>query len=276
MRLDFDASTTDGAVEYLKTRALQLLKYNISLIEIVLYKEAVVGFFKWNDRIYQSIYILKQYRGQGLYSSFVRKKVPIITSRECNMMNYLGKKTYEVVSFQLENFKEYKMIQELYGDRRSKRSQIHYMNHIDEGLAIMSWLNMSYDAQKAYCLHPMFQSDLDLFTNHNKFDIDSKVMMYTIEYRSVANEYLSHRKINNISEIRLSPIKEVNDMLIADKIQNYKDFLLYHKDTHPRSKELDQYFRYWLGRLRISKDMFLEISDKIIINPIIYDNRPVK
>ena len=73
-----------------------------------------------------------------------------------------------------------------------------------------------------------------------------------MEYRNIANQYLSYRKIKSIDEISLSPLKEVNEMLIADKIQNYKDFLIYHKDTHPRAKELDEYFNNWLKKLNIN------------------------
>lgn len=45
-------------------------------------------------------------------------------------------------------------------------------------------------------------------------------------------------------------------MLIADKVQNYKDFEIYHKSTHPRSKELDQYFKNWLQKLNINTDQY--------------------
>jgi len=44
-----------------------------------------------------------------------------------------------------------------------------------------------------------------------------------MEYRSVANDYLSTRIISDVQEIRLSPLPDVQDMLIADKVQNYKD-----------------------------------------------------
>ena len=48
-------------------------------------------------------------------------------------------------------------------------------------------------------------------------------------------------------------------MLIADKIQNRKDFELYHKETHPRSAELDKYFRNWLQKLNIDESFYQEI-----------------
>jgi len=123
------------------------------------------------------------------------------------------------------------------------------MNHIDEGLAILNWIGASENAKKAYCLHPIYQGDADLLKNFNKYDIDSEVMLLVMEYRSVANEYLSMNFVDYPSEIRLSPLKDVNDILIADKIQNYKDFELYHKGKHKRSRELDDYFKNWIIRL---------------------------
>ena len=48
-------------------------------------------------------------------------------------------------------------------------------------------------------------------------------------------------------------------MLIADKIQNYKDFQLFHENTHPRSDRLKEYFLEWFDKLNvhISKYDFL-------------------
>ena len=90
-----------------------------------------------------------------------------------------------------------------------------------------------------------------------------EVLIAVMEYRSVANEYLSQREIKSIDEIRLSPLKDVNDMLIADKVQNYKDFEIYHKSTHARSKELDQYFKNWLRKLNINPDQYQTWSNNL-------------
>jgi len=138
------------------------------------------------------------------------------------------------------------------------------MNHIDEGLYILQKLGASLPAQMAYCLHPIIQSDEALRENIdilNDINISNKAIVFTIEYRSIANAYLSTRKICSIDEIKISPLKDVNDMLIADKIQNYKDFEKYHKGTHPRSAELTEYFENWLTRLNISKEFYQECVD---------------
>ncbi len=104
---------------------------------------------------------------------------------------------------------------------------------------ILDAIKASEIAKKAYCLHPIVQMDEDLQNNlHLLKNVDPIVVATAIEYRSVANEYLSHKHIISHEEIRLSPLKNVNDMLIADKIQNIKDLQLYHRDTHPGSKSL--------------------------------------
>ncbi|WP_152538678.1 hypothetical protein [Aquimarina macrocephali] len=156
--------------------------------------------------------------------------------------------------------KEYQMIKKYYDSGTTRRSGIKLINHIDEGLIILDKIEASDIAKRAYCLHPIVQSDECLSQNYS-FDfqgIDPKVLIVVIEYRSVANEYLSIKKINTIDDIRLSPLKDVNDMLIADKIQNRKDYELYHKETHPRSIELDKYFKNWLQKLNIDESFYQE------------------
>jgi len=89
-------------------------------------------------------------------------------------------------------------------------------------------------------------------------------MALAMEYRSVANAYLSPMGDREPAQIRLSPIEAVNDMLRADKIQNYRDFLRYHDGTHPRSAALHRYFRAWLTRLGIG-DRFEEWAGRLMV-----------
>mgnify|MGYP000861495866 CR=1 FL=1 len=162
-------------------------------------------------------------------------------------------------------FKEYKIISDFYGDGIAKRSGVRLMNHIDEGLYILEKIGASEEAKKAYCLHPIVQDDNSLKENSNLLKgVDYRVIINSIEYRSVANEYLSYREIKSLDEVRLSPLKDVNDMLIADKIQNRKDFELYHLGTHYRSKQLDKYFKNWLEVLGVSEDFYNETRSFLI------------
>ena len=165
----------------------------------------------------------------------------------------------------------YRLIQDHYGLNRAKRSGVLLMNHIDEGLLILEDLKATVAARSAYCLHPLLQNDRDLSNNYCQVlnsGVDAYTIMLAMEYRSVANEYLSedvnlHMVLGMCDHIRLSPIKEVNDMLIADKVQNCKDFVTYHKGTHPRTEYLERYFDQWLRKLGVSSVEYQRYCDSI-------------
>jgi len=111
----------------------------------------------------------------------------------------------------------------------------------------------------AYCIHPLFQSNEDLKKNFHllsTMDIPTEIVALAMEYRKTANAYLSTRTIENISDIELSPLDDVNEMLVADKVQNKKDFIVHHRGSHERSAELEVYFDNWLTRLGISDKMY--------------------
>ncbi len=144
------------------------------------------------------------------------------------------------------------LIESYYGDRKAKRSGVPLIQHIHEGVSLMVLREASPFAIRAYCLHPIVQADEDLIQNaHLLENMNGAVVALAMEYRKIANLCLSTRQLSNPYEIELSVVTEVNEMLIADKVQNYRDFLKYHKDTHPRSAELDRYFRFWLERLGV-------------------------
>jgi hypothetical protein len=155
--------------------------------------------------------------------------------------------------------REYSAIVAFYGHRRAERSQVLLIAHIDEGLRILDALGASDAAKRAFCLHPIVQADADLAANAprlRELADDVYVMALAIEYRHIANATLSQRDIASADEIVLSPIADVNAMLVADKVQNRKDFESHHRGTHPRSAELDRYFRLWLERLGVSEDRY--------------------
>lgn len=158
---------------------------------------------------------------------------------------------------------EYKLISKHYGDRVARRSQVPLMNHINEGIAVLNGIGAVESTKQAFCLHPLFQADADLQENYYMGSfVDPYVLLLTMEYRNIANSYLSE-KVNTGQKIRLSPLLEVNQMLIADKVQNYKDFIAYHRGTHPRSNELDQYFNEWLVALEIDLDTYNSLCKQI-------------
>jgi hypothetical protein len=154
---------------------------------------------------------------------------------------------------------EFEIISAFYGEKMAQRSQAPLINHIKEGLLIMQHEQFSELAQRAYCLHPIFQADDALKTHFSTFDfgqVSPQVIVLTLEYRNIANQYLSYKSITEAGEIALSPLPEVNQMLFADKIQNCKDFERYHQQTHPRSAQLTQYFANWFKRLGITQEKY--------------------
>lgn len=161
---------------------------------------------------------------------------------------------------------EYKLISAFYAEREASRSKVKLINHINEGLVVLDNISASDEAKRAFCLHPMLQDDNDLAENYPvlKDSIKGSVLILAMEYRSVANEFLREKVMRSpIPPIRLSPLYEVNDMLIADKIQNRKDFITYHLETHPNRKELSIYFDMWLGTLGVDTNMYDRICKKI-------------
>lgn len=155
----------------------------------------------------------------------------------------------------LKNYKNqsnaYQIIKKYYGSDKAKRSGIALINHIDEGLIILDYLGTNRFTKDAYCLHPMFQSNND-FNKNIFFDlkgVDYSSVILTIEYRNVANSYLSSSDIKNHLGFTNLYIKK---LLIADKIQNYKDFMIYHKNSHDNADRLYNYFWNWFGLLGLS------------------------
>ena len=144
--------------------------------------------------------------------------------------------------------KSYELISSYYGDRTTKRSGVKLMNHIDEGLDILNNIGASDIVKDAYCLHPLLQSDED-FNKNKTMDfsgIPTEIIILAVEYRRVANSYLSTMSMDDFVGFTNN---EIRQMLYADKIQNEKDFKLYHEGVHPRSKELRKYFDNWINVL---------------------------
>jgi len=127
------------------------------------------------------------------------------------------------------------------------------MNHIDEGLIVLDAIGAEEIAKRAYCLHPLLQDDENL-----------KAVFLAMEYRIVANSCLSHHV--GVAP-RASTIDAVNQMLIADKVQNRKDFEQHHKGVHPESERLSAYFANWLSELGISEERYQELKAALASAP---------
>ncbi len=166
----------------------------------------------------------------------------------------------------IEATREYRAVALHYQARTARRSGEPLLKHIDDGLRILEAIGASMRAMRAYCLHPLVQADDDLIASYERLaDLtdDVHVAALAVEYRSIANATLSTRPIESPEEIRLSPLREVSDMLIADKVQNRADFVRHHLGTHPRSEELDRYFRLWLRRLGVDEAKYVQLTSTL-------------
>jgi hypothetical protein len=268
LRFDPDATDRRGAVEYLEERAHQALIDGfrpLGSIELL-----VSGGVEWGVRalarspggvVHQTFYIYAAHRGRGLVSELLaRRDYPVVTVPDCDLERFLSHKGVPfVVVARITETVEYRAIAAHYGGNRAKRSRVPFMHHIDEGLAVLAAIGAGERAMRAFCLHPLVQADADLAATYpriSELTADPQVLTLALEYRNIANATLSHRPISGAADIPLSPLGEVNQMLVADKIQNRKDFILHHRATHPRRLELDRYFRLWLERLGIDEDAF--------------------
>lgn len=260
-RFNYDANTIAEARTYMIGRSRQLLRHGFMLVNINEFDWGISAYFEKDMITYQSIYILKDFRKKGVYKRNITHT--ILTSYECGIEDYLLLNSIPYTLINISGMKEYTAIEEIYGAEKAIRSGVDKINHIDEGLYILEKIGASNVAKKAYCLHPIVQGDKELVDNYFKFDYHPTIVIAAIEYRSVANDYLSKREIKTIEDIRLSPLKDVNDMLIADKMQNRKDFDLYHNGTHDRSSELNQYFDNWFKRLGITDEFYNEFCETV-------------
>ncbi len=158
--------------------------------------------------------------------------------------------------------RHYGAIRAFYGERSAGRSGVPLIAHIDEGLVVLDLIGASLQARQAFCLHPMLQDDDALLASLAPASAllacapDPAALILAMEYRAVANACLSHHPVSDDHPIRLSTSKDVNDMLVADKVQNRKDFEIHHAETHPRADALASYFERWLRALGVDETRY--------------------
>lgn len=184
--------------------------------------------------------------------------------REAEILTWEQTSPSERIQRQMERLRstvEYRAIAGHYGNRRAERSGVSYLDHIEQGMAVMLSIGAPVEAILAYCLHPLCQSDADLATFDPPVASTPTVLMYVMEYRNVANRFLSFHFQKDTRDATPSPIVAVNQMLIADKVQNRKDFEIYHALSHPNRYRLHGYFTRWLRVLGIDESEYERLAD---------------
>lgn len=273
-----DAATPVELWQYYDTRSRQLLLEGYTWDGRIEWAPGFEGaavrtFFKDADgATWVSFFVLPAHRGQGVMRSLATGSPhPVVTVDDCELepiLQHLGV-THHVVGNGILESVEYDLIQEFYGDQKANRSQVFLMNHIDEGLAVMRWAGCSPQAARAFCLHPLVQNDADLSENFDRVQRAMKsvasgalTLAMAMEYRSVANEYLAHCTMAPAG-VRLSPLSDVNLMLLGDKVQNRKDFELYHAETHQNRVRLAEYFQQWCAALGVDEKAYEELKARL-------------
>lgn len=161
----------------------------------------------------------------------------------------------------------YLAVNELWGDKRAKHSQLPYMKHIDEGVAILERMRAHVTVIEAFCLHPFFQT-LPIPWSHPIYlqfrqQFSDRGIRLALEYTITANAYLPVHVEGSFDQVHLSPYPEVNMMLIADKVQNRFDFernSAYFKAKPDRVGRLDVYFDNWFRALSLTKGRVIELE----------------
>jgi len=274
-RFDPDATDLAGAATYFEHRAVQGLMDGWRWDGLT--EALVADGDTWGARTvsmspdgvrHQSVYVLASHRGRGHLSRYIPgAELPFVTGPDCDLERFFQQRgvTYALAGAFTQT-REYRAIERHFGGRRATRSGVLYMNHIDEGLAVLRDLGATDRAKRAWCLHPLLQLDADLpgsYADLAGLSDDAAVLVLAMEYRNIANAHLSRRVVDSIEDIAMSPLAEVGDMLRADKVQNYKDFLLHHRATHPRAGALHRYFRQWLQRLSVDDARFARWFDSL-------------
>ena len=223
--------------------------------------QLIRNIFKHEYKMYQSIYIKEKYRNQGLFQKDVNR-VPntIVTLPECNLQQYLEKKNIPHILLEDGLETAYSEIEKYYGDKLAKRSGIPYINHIDEGLGILYLLGASRETKEIFTLHPIYQ---DGFKSTN---VNNTLMYHFVYYSWLFSRknYKLESQTYEYFEKELDANMDLRNIFIADKIQNYKDFML-NKKKYDDFKSIEQYFLWWFDTLEVSHRFLYKAIDYITI-----------
>lgn len=158
-----------------------------------------------------------------------------------------------------------------YGDECAKRSGIPKINHISEGLRLLDYLEVHRPAKVAFCLHPIVQDGCGRDQWSQLYYTYGERVMYLLHnYTAVANKFLPaavvHRTRTGFKTIPIELPEDLDGdvrwMLLADKIQNRKDYRA-NWNKFPNWIQLADYFNAWMIALDLSDDEIDQLTREL-------------
>lgn len=278
-RFNSDVFSHTEAGEYYKNRMIQLLPYGWSwdgyMTDILGGVEVTLNHVDKGD--FSSAIIFKNETGKGYMQLYFKSNAKnpdfrYVTGPMCKKMkSWLDYTGISYTEFDPFFGPEYLSVQKFYGDTKGHRSGQYYMNHIDEGLFIIRELcknhphvDLVLEAERAFCLHPLMQDDAHFVACKPASRWSNRALMLTVEYRNIANSYLPKDTYTKTAPKEIVS-EEVKIMLVADKIQNCKDYNLYVRESESATKvaQLDDYFEQWFDVLSVDRKLYEAITDTI-------------
>lgn len=270
-RFPTTAPTREVARRYYRERAVQGLSTGWRLDALTDLPYGVEAALRSPEGVaHRSVFVLEGQVGRGHLTRWFETRGashPFVTSTRCPaMVSWLDRKGYDYSLVPAPTDPCYLAAEAFYGDGRARRSGRFFTAHVDEGLFVLDRLGAPMLARRAFCLHPLVQSDADLQTTLASALLDglpADAVALAMEYRWRANAHLP----KHTPKVPLvGPIEEIRLMLVADKIQNRKDFERYvrHHPEVPNRSRLDAYFREWFDVLGIDELEYRSIVDDIV------------
>lgn len=181
-------------------------------------------------------------------------------------------------SWDFTEWHSFQQISRYYGATTTKRTKLPWINHIIEGVVLIHQLNGSEPAADAFCWHPLIQSDdtyletLAEIQRYYNLNTSGDALINALGYRDAANRWL-RGVVTKDNQPKKHPLEDVNIMLMADKIQNRKDFEANEKlFSVEDASSLHYYFDCWFTTLGITPEIYVDQTARL--TKWLADNKP--
>lgn len=271
--LNSDADNIKEAMNYMKNRSFQLLKYNIVPTDVKVSNFGIVVDYESikDKKRYYAIYVLKSYRNRGILKEIAsNKKCQFVNMYDTNLLNMLERHKidhYTVGIF--HRCDEYKTAIEYLAE--SKEEEIYSRNKLEMSLAILEWANSDDLTKKASCIIPCIYRDSGLVVNQNKLkSFNAQSVFYATEFRHMMKKYeydnfrgkgatdvFQYSKLENSLDDLKNTVMMSDEMkgLILTNILKYE--YIYNKifkKNMTMNNPVDNYFKVWRQYFDLTED----------------------